>query len=156
MVQVRGFLLACPSPLPLGAAVLSTPVSCIQLSALLFFAAGGWWIQMDPDGSDNLWFRYRVWGLGPGIRQHQAEGPTRAAHKFERTLRSQTPTPQFPLPNSHSHSLPLTVRQWPFCAQACSQGACCYSETDVHVVVVPKPVPRAPAMPSLAANMGLI
>ena len=38
MVQVRGFLLACPSPLPLGAAVLSTPVSCMQLSALLFFA----------------------------------------------------------------------------------------------------------------------
>ena len=36
MVQVRGFLLACPSPLPLGAAVLSTPVSCMQLSALLF------------------------------------------------------------------------------------------------------------------------
>ena len=38
MVQVRGFLLACPSPLSLGAAVLSTPVSCMQLSALLFFA----------------------------------------------------------------------------------------------------------------------
>ena len=37
MVQVRGFLLACPSSLPLGAAVLST-VSCMQLSALLFFA----------------------------------------------------------------------------------------------------------------------
>ena len=39
MVQVRGFLLACPSPLPLGAVVLSTPVSCMQLSALLFFIA---------------------------------------------------------------------------------------------------------------------
>ena len=39
MVQVRGFLLACPSPLPLGAAVLSTPVSCMQLSALLFFVS---------------------------------------------------------------------------------------------------------------------
>ena len=37
MVQVRGFLLACPSPLPLGVAVLSTSVSCMQLSALLFF-----------------------------------------------------------------------------------------------------------------------
>ena len=36
MVQVRGFLLACPSPLPLGAAVLSTSVSCMQLSALLY------------------------------------------------------------------------------------------------------------------------
>ena len=30
------FFLVCPSPLPLGAAALSTPVSCIQLSALLF------------------------------------------------------------------------------------------------------------------------
>ena len=30
------FLLACPSPLPLGNAVFSTPVSCMQLSALLF------------------------------------------------------------------------------------------------------------------------
>ena len=39
MVQVRGFLLACPSPLSLGAVVLSTPVSCMQLSALLFFVA---------------------------------------------------------------------------------------------------------------------
>ena len=36
LVQVRCFLLACPPPLPLGAAVFSSPVSCIQLSALLF------------------------------------------------------------------------------------------------------------------------
>ena len=34
--MVRGFLLAGPPPLPLGATVLSTPVSCMQLSALLF------------------------------------------------------------------------------------------------------------------------
>ena len=40
-MQVRSFLLACPSPLPLGAAVFSTPVSCMQLSALLFFGAHG-------------------------------------------------------------------------------------------------------------------
>ena len=39
-MQVRCFLLACPSPLPLGAAVFSTPVSCMQLSALLFFILG--------------------------------------------------------------------------------------------------------------------
>ena len=36
LVQVGCFLLACPSPLPLGTAVFSTPVSCMQLSALLF------------------------------------------------------------------------------------------------------------------------
>ena len=33
-------------PLPLGAAVLSTPVSCMQLSALLIFG-GRQWLGMD-------------------------------------------------------------------------------------------------------------
>ena len=38
LVQVCCFLLARPSPLPLSTAVFSTPVSCMQLSALLFAA----------------------------------------------------------------------------------------------------------------------
>ena len=49
---VACFFLACPSPLPLGAAVTSTPVSCMQLSALLFFVHVGGSNSLDQ--SDSL------------------------------------------------------------------------------------------------------
>ena len=64
MVQVRGFLLACPSPLSLGAVVLSTPVSCMQLSALLFF------VNFISGLYGLLWYQPSFGARKSGIAKH--------------------------------------------------------------------------------------